>query len=330
VHPSRFRGAALAATLVALAAGTVLGVWGERTLLRRECGGRPLLAPCFDCGHPSAIDKSGYAALEGRLRRYLDQRHDSGVLVRTAVYFRDLEDGPVFAINADERFIPASLLKLPVAIAHFAIEEEAGDLFDVELEYSAGGQWTFERMEERQPRTTGLIQGRRYRVVELLRSIIVDSDNLAYYVLIRHLNERYPEGTRKLLRTFEELGVTDPATTADETVTVRGYASLLRQLYNVSYLSADNSEKLLSWLAASTFDEGIAAGVPSDVTVADKFGERGLDDGSWQLHDCGIVYYPANPYLLCVMTKGSDWAALKHEAAEISRMVWEEVASRAR
>ena len=61
---------------------------------------------------------------------------------------------------------------------------------------------------------------------------------------------------------------------------------------------------------------GIRGGVPDEVKVANKFGERTQYDASGkaveqELHDCGIVYDAADPYLLCVMTKAptSDGAA---------------------
>jgi hypothetical protein len=109
---------------------------------------------------------------------------------------------------------------------------------------------------------------------------------------------------------------------------VHDYASIFRSLYNVSYLNAGDSEKLLSWLARSTYRKGLVAGVPAGVPVAHKFGERYLADGSKQLHDCGIIYYPRNAYSLCVMTKGPDWQALTDIVATISRRVYAEVDSR--
>ncbi len=78
----------------------------------------------------------------------------------------------------------------------------------------------------------------------------------------------------------------------------------------------------------------VVAGVPSTVDVAHKFGERttlASDTESTetkQLHDCGIVYFPENPYLLCVMTRGTDFKVLEGIISDISRMVYEEVDSR--
>ena len=71
------------------------------------------------------------------------------------------------------------------------------------------------------------------------------------------------------------------------------------------------SEKALGLLQKSEFHKGLVAGVPSGTIVAHKFGERdGLTIGEKQLHDCGIIYYPGNPYLLCVMTRGDNFDEL--------------------
>jgi hypothetical protein len=44
-----------------------------------------------------------------------------------------------------------------------------------------------------------------------------------------------------------------------------------------------------------------------------------------QLHDCGIVYYPHKPYLLCVMTRGKSSDDNSKMIAEISKLVYREV-----
>jgi hypothetical protein len=62
------------------------------------------------------------------------------------------------------------------------------------------------------------------------------------------------------------------------------------------------------------------------VPVAHKFAERSdPQTGEKQLHDCGIVYYPRHPYLLCVMTKGPGFEGLAGVVARVSRMVYSEV-----
>ena len=89
------------------------------------------------------------------------------------------------------------------------------------------------------------------------------------------------------------------------------------------------SEHALSLLAQSGYDVGIKAGVPKDVEVAHKFGERsGFEGDLKQLHDCGIIYYPENPYLLCVMTQGQNFDDLSATIGMISKMVYEEFDSR--
>jgi hypothetical protein len=67
----------------------------------------------------------------------------------------------------------------------------------------------------------------------------------------------------------------------------------------------------------------------ANIPVAHKFGERtGFAGGVKQLHDCGIVYYPKNPYLLCIMTRGTDFTKLESTIAAVSKMVYQEFDSR--
>lgn len=47
-----------------------------------------------------------------------------------------------------------------------------------------------------------------------------------------------------------------------------------------------------------------------------------------ELHDCGIIYYPERPYLLCVMTEGNDLNELAGVIQNISKTVYEWTAKR--
>ena len=151
--------------------------------------------------------------------------------------------------------------------------------------------------------------------------MIVHSDNAALFVLLSHVNPAALDGI------YKELLISAPdSLKPDDWLTVREYSSFFRVLYNASYLNKAMSEKALSLLSQIDFQNGIVAGVPAGTTVAHKFGERRLAGGAQaQLHDCGIVYYPRQPYLLCVMTRGDDLSKLADVIKDISAAVHREV-----
>ena len=76
------------------------------------------------------------------------------------------------------------------------------------------------------------------------------------------------------------------------------------------------------------FKEALVAGVPPGITVAHKYGERSFSDSPIrQLHDCGIVYFKPEPYILCVMTRGTDTLELAKVIGDVSRLVFTEVSA---
>ena len=108
-------------------------------------------------------------------------------------------------------------------------------------------------------------------------------------------------------------------------LTVKEYSRFFRILYNSSYLSQSNSEKALKTLSQTKFTEGIRKNMPKDIVVASKFGEIGIDEQIKQIHECGIVYYPNHPYLICIMTRGPNPKYLTKSISEISDFVFSEV-----
>lgn len=245
----------------------------------------------------------------------IDVHLSSGDVSHVSVYFRDLNNGPLFGINEKEPFTPASLLKVPLMLAVFKHAEDEPDFLQQLVRYDAPPDSSPDIA------TTTLRAGSFYSVDDLLRSMIVNSDNGAAFLL------RAMTGPGALEEVYNDLGISIPAVrTADEPISVREYGTFFRMLYNASYLSRAHSQKALELLAASQYADGLIAGVPRGVRVAHKFGERSnLADDNRQLHDCGIVYHPSRPYILCVMTRGRDFARMSSVISGVSRTVYAEV-----
>lgn len=282
----------------------------------------------FSCGVSHVIDKASYVVLEKDLRQLINDRYKTGEVKNVSVYFRDLRGGPIMGINENAFFAPASLLKLPLVITLFSLDEESHGLLQKKVAYSNTILDTYGSPRQLEVSETDLKEGGVYTLEYLAEHVLRYSDNSSYYALVDYLNNHVPEGTRKILNTWQEIGVIDPRSPEEETVSVRGYSTLYRVLYNASYLSVENSEKILDWLSEAEYSKGLRSGVPQDLDVAHKFGERLSLQGLKQLHDCGIVYFPENPYLLCVMTQGQDTDELSEVIETISTMIYTEVDKR--
>jgi len=273
---------------------------------------------CLD----KVIDKRGYIELKRELEEYFGLEGKAGRITHASVYFRDLNAGPAFGIKENETYSSASLLKLPVAIAVLKeVEDDPTLLYQL---FQVSDQSSV--LEQFFSPSKSLEMGQSYTMQQLLEHSLIYSDNTANKIIKDYLYTRMGDNSI-VITALKDLGLILPQSYEDEEITVRAYASLFRLLYNSSYLNPQYSELLLSILVRSEFMAGLRAGVPDGILVAHKFGERYIGDTK-QLHDCGIIYYPDNPYLLCVMTQGDDFQELTKIIGTVSEMFYNEVNSR--
>ena len=130
----------------------------------------------------------------------------------------------------------------------------------------------------------------------------------------------------ELDRVYSKLRMLTSQSKEDDFLSVQTYASFFRVLFNATYLSREASEWALDLLSKSEFRAGLAAGAPPGILVSHKFGEHSdANSGEVQLHDCGIIYYPQNPYLLCIMSKGANLEFLNDVISEVSHMTYAEI-----
>lgn len=278
------------------------------------------------CDTEYTLDKSAFFRLQTVLNEYIYEQKELENASAISLFIRDLNNGPTLGIDEQEHYSPASLLKLPLLLTYLSLKEEYGpDIFERVLTYTPPADEAGQLIAPEH-----IIEANTpYTVEEMLRRMMIYSDNRAYLALLDYLHQLFPDRDR-LLETYIDLGIVDPKDLLDQTITTKLYSSIFTQLFHASYLrERSNSEWALQLMTESTFEDGLRAGVPDLVEVADKFGERyGFEDGFKQLHDCGIVYFPDNPYLLCVMTRGQDIEKLKTVIAGISSLVYQEFEAR--
>jgi beta-lactamase class A len=282
-------------------------------------GGYRYVNPLLECDRGAdVIQSEELHSFRARVVEHLATLQYPGV-EDVSVYFRELNDGLWFSIGDEGRYAPASLRKIPMMIAALKQADRAPELLLRRVRFDLGQDYT--RQQNFKP-SVQLVRGEEYTIAELIRRMIVYSDNNAYMLLARVIDPA------ELDRTYAKLDVRSAAGEGPrDFLTVYTYASFFRALFNANYLGKQLSEFALEQLANSEFRSGIVAGVPRGVPVAHKFGEA-LEDARGtrvQLHDCGIVYAPERPYLLCIMSRGSKFEYLDDAIASTSRVIFEAV-----
>ena len=147
----------------------------------------------------------------------------------------------------------------------------------------------------------------------LLNSMITVSDNDAANELVRRLGGGDFQTGAAVLNTFcQERNYTSThlgreflaaVPTDDNYTSASDCCRLLYEIYTGTLVNADASADMLALLQAQTRTSKIPAGVPSNVTTANKTGELS-DPGNLGVveNDISIIFAKDHPYVLCVLS----------------------------
>ncbi len=269
-----------------------------------------------------STDVGIYSDVKDDILKFLKKEQKEGRLFGYSFYFRDMNTGLWFGDHETTAFFPASLFKLPIAIAVYKQAESDSSFLGKRYQY------TEELSALNQAKTTNaasrLVVGEYYDVKFLVEIMLSESDNGAKNILLYNMDKRY------LDQLLELVAFSNGENNDLYEISSRKYANFIRILYGSSYLDEVHSEHLLSILSKSDFKDGIVAGVPGNTKVAHKFGVyefyekmKGSDVLTVQLHDCGLIYHPQKPYTFCLMTKGKDDQSLFNVISAVSKMMYD-------
>jgi beta-lactamase class A len=293
----------------------------DQSLGSHEMRGNPkgyqFINPLLECDiGQEYLGNVGSKPMRSTLRSMIADATQRGDITLASVYYRDLDNGPWIGVNEKKNFIPASLLKVPLMLYFYKKAEQDPSVLTQTIQWDGKEP---EGMFQYYSPSASIEANKPYSVDELITHAITYSDNDAVLALGQQVQSPFTE-------LFNDLNIETTSTGNDQSLDVVNYSVFFRVLFNASYLSPEMSERALSLLSKATFDKGLTARLPRDVVVAHKFGERAASDSTErQLHDCGIVYVPKHPYLLCIMTRGTDMEKLASTIADISKEVYDEV-----
>jgi beta-lactamase class A len=238
------------------------------------------------------------AYIKNEVLSIIMQAKSSGNLTDAAVFMKDLTNGDWFTINPDGFFDPGSIMKLPILIAHLKQEElTPGHL---NKQYKLNSPMSGMPVQTVQGKSIEL--GKAYTVSELLRYMIVESDNQANALLNQIVN---PLLVQKF---FKDLGLPVPSAQQSQVLMkVADVSKFMHLLYNATYLRNDLSEYALELLSETRFRDGIRSVAPAGIPICSKFGERGqLGTDVFEIHETSIVYLDNSPFLFTLMTRGNN------------------------
>jgi hypothetical protein len=238
----------------------------------------------------------------------------NGDATAVSVYFNDLNNSHWTGVDEDEKFEPSSMLKVVLMVGILKHAESSPEILDTMIYYDAKGD-PGQYYKPVQPLSVGY-----HSVNELLKTVIVDSDNRAMDLLMKDYEKDFSEA-------YTKFRLPNLPNEVEDFMSVRQYSVIFRSLYNSTYLSNTMSERALQLLSESTFVNGLGKNLPASVVVSHKFGEHTTlhSDGtveSRELHDCGVIYKNESPYFICIMTKGKDFATLEKVIQNISALVY--------
>lgn len=222
-------------------------------------------------------------------------------------YFEDLITGAWVGINERERFVPMSLFKVPIMMIMLKKVQEGSLSLDLKV---------MVRPEDLDGRSGTLAsEGAGYEITikELITKMIQESDNTAMEILATRFitDEDY----------IDLIGLIGfPQSSEEVSISPREYINMFRSLYYSTYLRRTFSQLALTILSDTKFNSQLPAGIPDNVKISHKVG-MSLIKGIY--HDCGIVYLPDNPYLICIMGQDTTEEKADEMISAISKIVYD-------
>lgn len=244
------------------------------------------------------------------LRESLNEYFANNNLNGGNLYFEYLPTGTSIKISGDEQLVAASLMKVPVAMDLYKSAEmgriSLDDVIALKPEWLNSEYGTLYK------------QGVGYRLTlrEAVKIMLENSDNTALFAVAAANSGKLSNEESSLNYIDLDYKVNPDESTA---INARSYSSVLKCLYFSCYNTKEDSQTILDSLVNSTYKNRLKAGVGDpDIPVAHKIGTNLSENQS----DCGIVYYPKNNYLLCVMIPGPSTAETDKKISDISKIVY--------
>jgi beta-lactamase class A len=230
-------------------------------------------------------------------------------------YFEYLPTGTSIGVNEKNEFHAASLFKLPVVMAYYRMKERTKTKDDPmvtikqdQLNNEFGNLWK-----------KG--EGYKLNLSEAVRLAIEESDNTAAQVVTSNITKE------DFNAVYEGLDINLETDKEGAILTAKSYSSILKALYFSSVLNKDSSSEILALLTKTKFPDKLAAGIPDKVVVAHKIGDFKDKDGKNEAFtDCGIVYVPRRPYVLCMLSVGDEQTA-RERMQKTSKTIYDYISS---
>ncbi len=267
----------------------------------------------FQTGRFSKVHK-GFNQLKQEISQLLQ-----GESFRYSVVVEDLRFPSLkYSVNSDEKFIAASLIKLPIlAAALNAVAEEKISLKDkivVKTADITGGSGKL--------KTEKLPKELTFR--GLLKFMISISDNTATNKVVEFLGFDYLNGY------FQGLGLKNTVLKRkmmdfrkrrkgiENYTSSQDIALILKEIYNKKLVNKKLSNFALELLKEQIVNDRLPRYLPEEIEVAHKTGlEKGV------IHDSGIVFTPEGDYIICVLFANvKDYRKAKKTIAQISLLTY--------
>lgn len=315
-----------------LCIGILIGFFGARWYLtqlatspstrgrEQRLGLHEFVNPLLDCEVVNKLNVKEFKPLEADINKTIDDEVSQKRADHISVYFRGLNSGRWVGINEDDQYIGASLIKLPVAFTYYKFAESDPATFQKTLTDDVDPSTV--TPQNIAPSKT-ITAGQTYSVQDLLQYMLINSDNAAMTLLVKNVKQADIDNI------FTDVGIQRNLDANNNiSISPKAYSTFFRLLYNATFFSQDASEELLKTLSQSEYKDGLVAGVPAGIPVAHKFGERTETDSSGnitlaELHDCGIIYLPQHPFVLCVMTRGQNMTDLATAIQHVTKTAYE-------
>lgn len=256
--------------------------------------------------------------LVNSLGALIDSLKADGNVTQASVYIKEFEHGSWVAVNGDDRYHPASLMKVALLLSYLKLVEADPSMLKRELLFDPPPN---AQINDQYYKAPTIKRGKKYTVHELLYYMIAYSDNNATWVLASHFDNSY------LKKLFNDFDLPEPV--EDDlkfTLSPKEVAVFFKVIFSASYLSPEFSEYAADLLSNCSFKEGFVKGFPPNTQLWHKFGEWRQVGYDYELHESGVFYIGDQPYLLTIMTKGKDTDKLAESIRILSGKVYRSLA----